>query len=1028
MIDASLTSEPFSLRRTRRVVVLVAAFSILMLAPMVSGQSERATRSYFTANGMLNRGLYEQAAAEYRVFLEEADSAQTEQVNIARYGLAVSLAHIGEPQRAIEQLEQVDTTDRFAFGFEAGFLEAQLRYSDGQFKAASRLFRTLARSRHARAAQAGSLWVECLYRIEKLPAVVAAWDDLSQRDDFAQSDLSRASLYAGLSLGILGEDALAVKVLDSLLKRDDDVGLQSQLATANALVRLGELDEAKVLYAQLAPLDEPRWALPATLGLARLARTHADPKLAVNSIEDLRERLPSASDNQDLTLELGVSLIEIGRHQEGRRLLDQLDPGAHRSYWIAKSRLRQGHTDRAIDALKSALEQFPETDLRLEMLYDLGVGLYEQGEIDRALEAFDRVAAERPDSPIADQSQLAGAKSLMALERYDEARERASQIKQASLRTDAQLLLAQAQSLSGDPERGVKNLRRWLRDHPEHASSDQARYQLAMSYAALGELTKAEAAIEPLLTGGIPEALAPGLLVMGDAAANAQKWDRAEHWYALALEHDSAQHSLAQLKLGLAMAQQSRHQPAAELFEQASSATDAAIAHHALFELGQSQLMLGDDTSAADSFARLLDNAPDSEFASYAMLHMGEIAERANEWPLAAAWYDKAAKAAPDTRSDALRARARALLGAGDFDSLIEKASQADDPELKAYAAIALARRGECDRAAPRLKRLIRSNDLAADTKPLVMYELLWCAKQAGDTDEALQLVELLAAADSADQMALYAALEGAAIELDRGDLEASERWIEHASAGVRESKDGSLLAVFDYRAARLDAARNNHRQVVERLGEFHTQHAAHELIANAGVLLGDALLFLDRPRDAASAYERAAETPDKELRPAVLLRLGDAHAQAQSWDQSRTTYETFLRESPDSEFEFEARFGLAWALEHLGQFDEAREHYAHVVEHHTGPTAARAQFQIGECLFAQEDYEQAVRELLRVDILYDAPQWNAAALYEAGRAFEQLRKFGEAREQFREVIERFGQTQWAPLAQERLDQLSKNR
>ena len=55
--------------------------------------------------------------------------------------------------------------------------------------------------------------------------------------------------------------------------------------------------------------------------------------------------------------------------------------------------------------------------------------------------------------------------------------------------------------------------------------------------------------------------------------------------------------------------------------------------------------------------------------------------------------------------------------------------------------------------------------------------------------------------------------------------------------------------------------------------------------------------------------------------------------------------------------------------------------------------------FQTGETYFAQKQFElAAARELLKVDILYSVPQWSARALYEAGRAFEELHQTSTGR------------------------------
>jgi TolA-binding protein len=94
---------------------------------------------------------------------------------------------------------------------------------------------------------------------------------------------------------------------------------------------------------------------------------------------------------------------------------------------------------------------------------------------------------------------------------------------------------------------------------------------------------------------------------------------------------------------------------------------------------------------------------------------------------------------------------------------------------------------------------------------------------------------------------------------------------------------------------------------------------------------------------------------------------------------------------------------------------------YARVVADHDGATAARAQFQIGQCLFAQGKHADAATELLKVDILYAYPEWSAAALYEAGRCLMAANRPAEARAQFEAVRDRFPDSQWAGLAAQRL-------
>ena len=73
----------------------------------------------------------------------------------------------------------------------------------------------------------------------------------------------------------------------------------------------------------------------------------------------------------------------------------------------------------------------------------------------------------------------------------------------------------------------------------------------------------------------------------------------------------------------------------------------------------------------------------------------------------------------------------------------------------------------------------------------------------------------------------------------------------------------------------------------------------------------------------------------------------------------------------------------------------------------------------------AHNNHQRSVCAPTIIISLYAYPEWSAAALYEAGRCFEKLIKPVEARAQFQQVIDEYGQTRWAKLAAERLAQVS---
>ncbi len=101
-----------------------------------------------------------------------------------------------------------------------------------------------------------------------------------------------------------------------------------------------------------------------------------------------------------------------------------------------------------------------------------------------------------------------------------------------------------------------------------------------------------------------------------------------------------------------------------------------------------------------------------------------------------------------------------------------------------------------------------------------------------------------------------------------------------------------------------------------------------------------------------------------------------------------------------------------------------ARREYQLVIRSTTGgktETAAMAQWMIGESYFHQENYDAALREYLRVEILYAYPRWQAAALLQAGKCQELLGRRKEAAELYARLIKAYPNTEFTEEGTRRL-------
>jgi TolA-binding protein len=79
-----------------------------------------------------------------------------------------------------------------------------------------------------------------------------------------------------------------------------------------------------------------------------------------------------------------------------------------------------------------------------------------------------------------------------------------------------------------------------------------------------------------------------------------------------------------------------------------------------------------------------------------------------------------------------------------------------------------------------------------------------------------------------------------------------------------------------------------------------------------------------------------------------------------------------------------------------------------------------------GEAYFHQEKLHEALRDFVKVDILYDAPRWQSAALLEAGKVYERLDQWADAAETYERLLTRYPDE--APAAEAKKRQATASR
>jgi TolA-binding protein len=441
---------------------------------------------------------------------------------------------------------------------------------------------------------------------------------------------------------------------------------------------------------------------------------------------------------------------------------------------------------------------------------------------------------------------------------------------------------------------------------------------------------------------------------------------------------------------------------AGELFERLRAADDSNENQlKGLAGLGWTHLKAGKPLQAAAAFQELLEKNPPPAMAAEAALACGQALEQLDRAEPALAMYgrviDKHAQSPQHRHALLAAARLRARLEQpADADALYKQLVEkyTDDEQLEAalyewaWVLHDLDRQAEVVALFERLRQQHAESRYGADAA----FRLAQRAFAEGEYDQTEQLVtEVLAgkADDSVRESALYLRAQVAVAQRDWAAVDAAF---------------AALLSAFPQTSAKLVA-------------EFWMAESAY------------------RREDYAAAGKRfdrlagkIAGRSDAYL-ATVPLRRAQLLAQREKWDEAYAIASQIEAAYPDFPQQYEVDYLLGHCLQERAEFDAAREVLGKAIRSPHGAkteTAAMAQWRIAETYFQQKDYEAAVREYLRLDILYAYPTLQAAALVQAGKCHEKLNQPAEAAALYNRVLEVYGDSPSAERAQRRLGSLEK--
>jgi TolA-binding protein len=452
-------------------------------------------------------------------------------------------------------------------------------------------------------------------------------------------------------------------------------------------------------------------------------------------------------------------------------------------------------------------------------------------------------------------------------------------------------------------------------------------------------------------------------------------------------------------------------------FQRLIEIADTVVQEAGLYFVAQCQERQGKAEAALATYQRLADGSFDAQhpYRPYALYALGIADQRRGANDAAAARFQRLASG--DTVPPALReestyrlAETRFALGAydeairhyerllaefpegafvlearrrltwacylkGDFKQAAETASEwhkrhpdITDYDMDFVQAASLVGLEFYPEAMPLLRRLLEDPKVPAETARLVHYQAVVCLANLKQYPEALAQADLfIVAYPKAAELPMVQYIAGTAAH----GLKEYEK-----AAGYFRRADDTFVA----------------------------GQGSHE---DAGRLLADCLLKLDKPVEAAAVYRKLAARNGMPQAAFCLFKAGECERKAGNTEAAIRDFEALLQTFPQAVEESRA------ALQHLGdlyssagQFERAVDIVRALLEKAAAAgDRARLRFYLGYLRYQQRKYEEAIIELRAVSVDAEAAVVAPAARFYLGVSLLELGRRDEALDTFAEIL-----------------------
>lgn len=1040
---------------TRRIGAAVALLCIFVPQNLWAQETEAATRQYAAATGFQNSKLFDSAIDEWQTFIRKFPNDP--RVPLANHYLGICCVQEKRFSDAIRALTVVvkdhprfEKLDQSALNLGiAWYGYAQKSGKESDFSNAERAFDLmLTKFPDSQYAPTAMYYRgESLFEQGKRTQAAGAYAELLQK--FPRDKNAADATYAlGTTLEEMKKPREAQTVFASFESKYPGHPLLTEvrMRQAELLFNDKQYKRALPLFEQVAEKSDFELADVAMLRHARCLYEDGQLLAAAKRYWNVPRAFRNTK-HYDAAILAGAKCYFLeGRYQTARSGLEKIagrdqPEAAEATQWLARSYLKEDDPEAALRIADRGLRRFrgdeyrPELEMvRLDALYEI------PNRKPEAVSLYARFAARNRRHELAPQAQYMAALTALEVRDHKQARQHAEKFlatySDHELAGDVLFVSAESHLLIGEHSDAIDRYRTFLRKNPRHENAPQANLRLGL---AMHLASDHDAAIEWLsrISQSLPdqELRSEALSILGRSYLETEQTDAAARALQQSVQLDPKRSGNDETLLALADAYRklNRHDDATRQLESVlRQYPQSELLDEVWYRLGEAAYADEDHDAAIGHYQQVVRRFPDSEFAPHAQYGLGWTLFSNEQFRDATTAMTRLIDRYGDSKVGprGYYVRAMAAYQLGEYSDVLRDVDKflATEPErndaLDARYVRGLAQAGQKNyAAASQTYASILKSGRGYPAGDKVAYELGWALMELGRTQEAADAFRRLSS-DWPDSP-----LAGESLFRVGESFYEAEKYTD-AARSYRESADKAKTAEIAEKSLhklgwshlKADDPAAADRAFREQLRE----HPGGELAGDARFLTGECRFRQEDWTSALTAYRQVIDSGDTNYLALATFRAGECAGSLQDWRTSRTYHQKVLADFPDFEMIPEARYGLAWALQHEGRYDQAVRLYEKVTEETQTETAAKARFMIGECFFAQKQHKEASRHFLKAAFAYNHPEWSPLSWFEAGRCFEVLRDTAQAKNCYQQLIAKFPKHSKVKAAQARLKALGE--